>query len=157
MDRRCILQTSFRTKRLRQYIFVHGEAITAAYVPLSQWSRTMKLIDKMFRVFGYVRADRVQADLDFVLDLFNIKSIEELRLQKADFKILSDVLMDGRGVSNRDKIQIRKELNAGEFTSLQDKIEDLMAIEGFTCKFEDLPKKKRQEIFMNACNTTDDT
>lgn len=117
----------------------------------------MKLIDKVFRVFGYVRADRVQADLDFVLDLFNIKSIEELRLQKADFKILSDLLMDGRGLTNRDKIQVRKELNAGEFTSLQDKIEDLMAEQGFTCKFEDLPKKKRQEIFIAACDTADDT
>lgn len=111
----------------------------------------MKLIDNILKKFGYVKESQgAAADLDFVLNLFNIKSVEELRLQKADFKILCGTIMQRDGIGNKDKIVARQELNAGEISSLQDKIETLMLEEGFSCKFEDLPKKKRQELFVLA-------
>jgi exopolysaccharide biosynthesis protein len=52
----------------------------------------MKLINKILKKFGYVHESKTQQDLDYVLHLFNIESLDELKVKSAAFAELVEVL-----------------------------------------------------------------
>ena len=116
----------------------------------------MKLIDKILKRFGYVKESQVSQDLDFILDLFGIKSVNDVRIQSQAFSELSKAVCVSPVLKAGMK-EMAVKFRDGNATTLQDKIDDIMVREGLAGQFEELDKPTRQKIFAEAWGVTQRT